>query len=285
MIGVMLMMILAPRSSSTVLAQSDSEEGFKILDNSFLLEEAFNQEPGIFQNILGVRHLGGGDWEATFTQEWPLGGQTHQFSYTLPFGATGAGTGFSDALLNYRYQVFTESDARPAVAPRISIILPSGSERKGLGDGVVGLQVNLPFSKRRGDFYLHWNGGITYLPRLDGRGSTGEVAGRPSLASPHLAVSTIWQTRPMFNLMLETVVSFDEIATGGATTRRDTTITLSPGMRGGWNAGTAQWITGAAVPIAFAGDETNAGIFLYLSYELPFKKAVPVRTDPVLLPC
>ena len=41
------------------------------MDNSFLVEEAFNQEAGVFQNIFGAARRNG-HWGATFTQEWPV---------------------------------------------------------------------------------------------------------------------------------------------------------------------------------------------------------------------
>src|SRR5262245_52035692 len=56
---------------------------FQILDNSFFVEEAFNQEPRIFQNIVGATWQEGGNWQMTFTQEWPAPGKRHQLSYTL----------------------------------------------------------------------------------------------------------------------------------------------------------------------------------------------------------
>ena len=50
---------------------------------SFLLEEAYNQEAGVVQHIQALRREQR-SWFYTFTQEWPLGGQDHQFSYTVP---------------------------------------------------------------------------------------------------------------------------------------------------------------------------------------------------------
>src|SRR2546425_11985121 len=79
-----------------------------ISDNSFLIEEAYNQEPGVVQHISAwQRNLRSAAWSFTFTQEWPLCGQTHQLSYTLPVQRTTSpsATGFSDAALNYRYQL------------------------------------------------------------------------------------------------------------------------------------------------------------------------------------
>src|SRR5712664_763826 len=60
-----------------------------IMDNSFLIEEAYNQEDGIVQHIVNAvysiddlsephqRRM-----DLSFTQEWPAYGQAHQFSYT-----------------------------------------------------------------------------------------------------------------------------------------------------------------------------------------------------------
>ena len=75
----------------------------------------------------------------------------------------------------------------------------------------------------------------------------------------------------MFNLMLENVLSFVAVHGELGGTERETVFTFSPGARGGWNLGDQQLILGAAVPITVA-EETNTGVLLYLSYELPFKK-------------
>ena len=61
---------------------------------------------------------------------------------------------------------------------------------------------------------------------------------------------------------------------GAGRHQRETVFTFSPGARGGWNLGDQQLILGAAVPITFA-DETNTGVFLYLSYELALQKITP----------
>src|SRR5918992_1519983 len=48
---------------------NDTSPPFEISDNSFLVEEAFNQEAGVFQNIFNLVVADGGEWEAGFTQE------------------------------------------------------------------------------------------------------------------------------------------------------------------------------------------------------------------------
>src|SRR5512143_1899109 len=81
-----------------------------IQDNSFLVEEAYNQEPGVVQHISTfLRDRQTGDWIYTFTQEWPVGGLAHQLSLTVPVqrlasSPDGGRRGFGDVALNYRYQ-------------------------------------------------------------------------------------------------------------------------------------------------------------------------------------
>ena len=58
----------APASSRLVAYQ------WEITDNSFLVEEAFNQEAGVVQNILTWTRGHHGTWDGNFTQEWPAPG-------------------------------------------------------------------------------------------------------------------------------------------------------------------------------------------------------------------
>src|SRR5436189_3608538 len=119
-----------------------------IADNSFLIEEAYNQERGVVQHISAwQRSLRSAGWSFTFTQEWPVGTQTHQFSYTIPVQRTErpSATGLGDAALNYRYQL-RGAEQRVAIAPRLSMLLPTGSPARGLGTGHVGVQLDMPVS-------------------------------------------------------------------------------------------------------------------------------------------
>lgn len=63
--------------------EADKRPAAGIQDNSFLIEEAYNQEAGVVQHINNLRRQGR-DWSYTFIQEWPIGSQTHQFSYNIP---------------------------------------------------------------------------------------------------------------------------------------------------------------------------------------------------------
>jgi hypothetical protein len=139
----------------------------------------------------------------------------------------------------------TEAVRRPAIAPWLSLILPTGGEQAGLGAGVVGIQVNGPVSKQFGDLYLHANAGLTWLPDVE--------------RVTHVSGSGILRVAPMFNLMLEGVAELNE------------SITVAPGFRRGWNLGDRQLVVGAAVPFTRAAGTTTAALLTYFSYELPFR--------------
>jgi DtxR family transcriptional regulator, Mn-dependent transcriptional regulator len=272
-LGVVLAILgLAGSSRAQDTPAPHAQEPFRITDNSFLVEEAFNQEAGIFQNIFGLTRINGA-WATSFTQEWPLGSMKHQLSYTLAFLEGGVSFGAGDTLLNYRYQVLTEGPGRPAFAPRASLIVPTGSVARNLGGGSYGLQVNLPFSKQEGNTYWHWNAGVTWLPGAQDPESTPTTGRRThaDFVSPFVAGSAVYRLRPMFHLMLENVLLSQQTFEAAATSR-ETLFTVSPGFRGGWDIGRAQLVTGAAMPLTFGGGSTDVGVFLYFSYELPFKR-------------
>jgi hypothetical protein len=249
--------------------EKDSRPAAGVQDNSFLIEEAYNQEAGVVQHINTLRRQGG-DWFYSFSQEWPIGSQTHQFSYTVPYawirndiGRRVHGPG--DLFINYRYQAIMETAALPAFAPRISAILPSGNKDKGTGDGSYGVQVNLPFSKIVTDrITLHANAGFTHLFDVDGL--------RPT--SYNLGGSAIYAVNRDFNLMLESLIEWNESVTALRELERETTYTISPGFRYALNfpeLAELQVVFGAALPIGFTrGKPTDYGAFLYLSFEHNF---------------
>ena len=237
---------------------------FRITDNSFLVEEAFNQEAGIFQNIFVVTRSHSGDWDGSFTQEWPLGGQRHQLSFTLPFSlASGLGE-VGDVLLNYRLQVCGEGSWRPAFSPRVSAVFASSPERRSLGPTGTGIQVNLPVSKAFGRFYVHANAGATWIKQ-----SADELAQTPErvTVSPSAAGSVIWAATPLFHLMLEVYGQSAEQTMGP----RENSVVVVPGFRTGWNFGERQVVAGFGATIT-RGDVRDHGVLFYLSLEMPFKK-------------
>jgi hypothetical protein len=256
--------LLAFAAPTCALAQGAAPEitapPFRIVDNSFFIEEAFNQEPGVFQNIFAFVRAEGGGWELGFTQEWPVGTQRHQLSYTVPITGGDGSSGVGHVFLHYRLQALTETRSRPAFSPRLSLVLPTGDEPAGFGDGRVGVQANLPFSKQIGDVYAHWNAGITYHPHE-----------QVDELTPSLGASLIWRARPMIHLLVETLALFEELD-GPAGEVRETAWLVSPGVRAGWNLGDHQLVLGGAVAIGLTDATDDTALFAYLSYELPFRR-------------
>ena len=72
--------------------------------------------------------------DTSITQEWPLLSQTHQISYSIPYAAAAGSRGVGDVMINYRLQLTTDDDGNPAFSPRLSLILPTGDSRRGLGN-------------------------------------------------------------------------------------------------------------------------------------------------------
>jgi len=246
--------------------EGDSRPAKGIQDNSFLIEEAYNQEPGMVQHIASLRRQDR-SWFLAFTQEWPILSQTHQFSYTVPYawlrgdGASAQGPG--DVMLNYRWQAVTESNATPAFAPRLSLVLPTGDAGGGPGARSAGYQINLPVSKIVTDSVtVHGNAGLTSFLDVDGRSPT----------SHHLGGSVIYAVTRDFNLVLEALGEWSETvdATGGI--ERERSLTLLPGFRQAFDLSPGQLVVGVGAPIRFAGRAPDHGLFVYLSVEHSFLK-------------
>jgi hypothetical protein len=256
LVSLLLLILLLASINSKAIAQ----EG--ILDNSFLIEEAYNQESGVVQHILNlvfsrdkVSNNTFSETEIAFTQEWPLFSQKHQLSYTIPVLFLGGGgvsiDGISDIALHYRYQALSESDKLPAFAPRFSILLPTGNANNGLGSGVVGYQINLPVSKK---FLKLWHGnfnlGATLLPSVEQNLISGGNI-REDLFSFNLGFSAIYLLKNNFNFMLEFLTESEQELNVSGTKDRFTSVVVSPGLRYAINTlNGAQWVLGAAAPIS-----------------------------------
>ena len=244
-----------------------------IADNSFLVEEAYNQEPGVVQHIFTAhyhvtRQHGPDDrnWDTSFTQEWPVFSQAHQFSYTIPYGVLESGqkheNGIGDLLLNYRWQAWFREDTLAALAPRLSLILPTGNEHRGLGEGSLGLQWNLPFSTTVGENWaVHLNAGGTYLP------DPASTAGR-SLYHHNIGGSIIYAINSDWHLMLESVGLWEERLNSQGNRDYEFSALLAPGLRKAFNFDNgAQLVLGASAPFGVGGGAPDYGAFLYVSFE------------------
>jgi Putative MetA-pathway of phenol degradation len=249
-----------------------------IQDNSFFIEEAYNQEPGVVQHILNVPvNFIDASREITpsFTQEWPVFSQTHQFSYTVPCAFTEDDNGMEDMRLNYRLQALTEDEYSPAFAPRFSLVLPTGDPDKGLGVGKTGYEANLPFSKIvSGRWTLHFNAGMSVFPNVQNH----------DLTNYNLGASAIFAVSRDLNLMLETVAGWNEDIAEGvlspeATKNRSTTALISPAARYAFNLpNDAQMVVGLGLPVGLTSDSPDWGLFFYWSFEHPIMRVEPRRT-------
>ena len=260
---------LAAQEASKQSAQPAAARG-PIEDNSFLIEEAYNQEAGVVQHISTfAMQRATHAWVYTFTQEWPLFSQRHQLSYTVPFISAGGGTGsgFGDVALNYRYQLADGTRSGIAVAPRVSVLLATGDERRFRGAGGTGLQVNLPISTKLSPRLIaHWNAGATFISSA--RNDVGDEA---STRTYNLGGSLIWLAAPAFNVMLESVWARAEEVIGPGERLSYRVFYISPGVRGAIDfASGLQIVPGLAVPIGIGPSRGDRQTFLYLSFEHPF---------------
>ncbi|NGO38136.1 transporter [Limisphaera ngatamarikiensis] len=243
------------------------------MDNSFFVEEAYNQEPGVVQHILTAHHevdrQSGPDshtWYLTFTQEWPVPDQANQLSFTLPYvfmREQGIWTdGWGDLMLNYRRQVWLNRERWTALAPRVSLILPTGDADRGLGDDTLGAEFNLPFSTIVGDaLAFHANAGLTALPDA-------ASANDRDLIHYQLAASAIWAVRNDLHLLIEWVGRWEHTPDALGQLHHRWRSILSPGVRYALNLPRdVQVVFGLAAPVGLNGAAADYGLFLYLSVE------------------
>lgn len=240
-----------------------------IADNSFLLEEAYNQEKGVIQHISAFqRSWGSSSWAYLFVEEWPAGGQKSQLSISVPIERTAgpsAVTGIGDVLLNYRWQA-AGTEGNLSVAPRASLILPTGSVDNGFGAGTVGLQVNLPVSVTHGPkLVTHWNAGATLIPSARNVASS-----RATTTDLSLGASAILRVHPNVHLMLETAWSSTQVVIGPGLTATGRSWVVNPGIRWAHNFENGlQIVPGVSFPIGIGPSSGDNGLFLYVSFEHP----------------
>ncbi len=246
-----------------------------IQDNSFLVEEAYNQNFGVVQHISSfTRSWNSKDWNYTFTQEWPVPRDPrHQLSYTLAALRTrafpGSGAGIGDVFLNYRYQLLGNGDTRVAFSPRLSLILPAGDATLGRGAGSFGVQTGLPLSVVVSKKLVsHWNIGATFFPRA--QDASGD---RVATVGYNLGQSFMWLAHSRFNVLLETVFASSQAAVAADRTEWTNSLLLSPGVRWSYNFRNGlQIVPGVGVPIGVGPSAGERAVFLYLSFEHPFRK-------------
>lgn len=258
-----------------LLAQVEESKQFikAIEDNSYFIEEAYNQEDGV------VQHISNGfftmnpskDYMYSFTQEWPVKSQKHQFSYTIGYSWLNSNevNGIPDFLVNYRYQL-TGHDDFITLAPRFSVILPTGSEKKGLGNGVWGYQLNLPMSKRlTNGLVFHANVGFTILPGIKSVNLLGKEV-KNNQWNINAGGSLIWLVTSKLNLMFEVLQNMSKVPNPVGKMESVNQTIVSPGFRYAIDINNLQIVPGFAVPTSIVDGKSDTGVFFYLSFEHPF---------------
>lgn len=245
-----------------------AEEVKDIQDNSFLVEEAYNQEPGVIQHIQSYQYLKRSKtWAYSFTEEWPVPRETHQLSFTVPvshFGDSSQKTDIGDIALNYRYQLVMKGPV--ALAPRLSLLLPTGDYKTGFGSGALGGQTNIPLSLELSKMFVtHWNAGATFVP-----GSRAPDGARADTLGYNAGASVIFLAAKTFNLMCEAAWSSFELVQEGGGKARDESFFINPGLRAAINFKSGlQIVPGVSFPIGVGRSRGERGVLAYLSFEHP----------------
>lgn len=140
-----------------------ADEPAPIEDHNFGLEAGWNRDDAALQYATFFLR----DTSAfELTHEWATRSPRHQLSYTIPVYSHNGETGLGDAAINYRYQLTGDADSRLAVAPRVSLLLPTRGAH--FGDRSSGLQVSLPVSAAlTSRLTSHTNLGATWFRDLD----------------------------------------------------------------------------------------------------------------------
>ena len=268
--------VAVPSPAQAVESPSRTEHSSApIQDNSFLIEEAYNQEDGVIQHISTFERLTNSrDWVYTQTDEWPLRSYKHQVSVTLAAthagSFAGSGAGWGDTAFNYRYQLVGSGETKLAVAPRLSLLFPTGDHTFGRGSGGLGLQTNIPISiQHSARLVSHWNVGATWVPHAldEHRDAAGTIG-------VNLGQSLVWLASPRLNFLVETLWTSSESVVGPHKALRSQDIYVSPGIRWAHNLkGGLQIVPGVAVPVGVGPCMGEKGVIFYLSFEHPLALA------------
>ncbi|HUQ47230.1 MAG TPA: transporter [Gemmatimonadaceae bacterium] len=259
----------APLAAQSVDSAKVSSDPL-IQDNSFLVEEAYNQGPGVVQHISTFQVARGtSGFDYGFTQEWPVQSIRHQLSYSIPVSRTDSQTGIGDVGLNYRYQLLGDGDAKLAISPRLSVLLPTGDWKRARGNGAAGLQAAIPMSYVLSPMVAaHFDIGGTVTPSA--RNTAGD---RAQIMDWFVAGSAILTASNRIQPMLETIYVCGQAVVGDDKTARSESFVISPGLRAAFNfASGLQIVPGIAFPIGVGPSSGERNVLFYLSFEHAFTK-------------
>ncbi len=266
---VVLFAVIALSVVSSITSAQDSPEPIK--DNSFLIEEAYNQPAGVVQWITTAQHTRSPNhfWGLAMTNEFPLRGMRHQLSWTLPFLSYGGpeGLGIGDISVHYRYQAIDGSRGL-AFSPRATVFLPTGDDPDN-GFGKVYWQTNLPISiELTSRVVFHANAGATLVPKFRSNDIHPEALDiERNLLWYNAGASLVWLMHPNLNVLCEFLYNSDSAVDEDGAEVRTETLVVNPGIRLALNASFGQFVPGFAIPFQFENGNSISGIFAYLSFE------------------
>ena len=239
-----------------------------IRDNSFLVEEAYNQDAGVVQHIFtGQFDPAFKNADGSFTQEWPAGSMLHQVSYTLPYRFyDGINFSLNDMLINYRYQLLAKDNL--FISPRCSFIIPTGQSQSTENTGGTGFQLVVPFSfELCNKISMHVNIGNSFT-WYDAQKKETRLNKTEEFSS---GLSFIYYITNNLNIMLETVHISDFYKYDSRPDVLETKTIINPGFRFAINFPSGlQIVPGIAAP--FDLQTKSSSCYLYLSFEHPLKK-------------
>lgn len=258
-----LFMLVLVFSSCLLITQNSNAQ--RIEDNSFLIEEAYNQKKDEYQYTLYFESLEQNANRGNVGIEFPLGDdQTHQLSFNLAFekfAKPSTVSGAGDLNMGYRYQVWDNEFV--AFAPRASLLLPTGDYKKGLGAGAAGAQFNMPVSIKINDFYVaHVNAGYTFVPE-----SRNTVGDRADAHGANFGASLVYLLRDDLNLMVEYYGEYTEDVTGEDSVAGGAALFCNPGLRYAINGQNSQTVLGAALINGVGPSTGTTGVSFYFSFE------------------
>lgn len=243
----------------------------KIEDNSFLLEEAFNQEYGIYQFIQKYQMPTKNQttYDYSFENEIPITDKTHQFSYSIPVTKTDPNvrSKIGDLGLSYRWQPVNRDGF--LLAERFTLLTPTGSVADGTGSGVFGFEfMQAATMELSSKFMNHWNFGFSSTPNA----KTSGIGFRRTISTFTAGSSLIYTGSDNFNIMFEALMeSGQQLDTNGRKSSY-TSVYLNPGLRWAidldWKD--TQIVPGIGFPVDVINAPTVQTVLLYLSIEPKF---------------
>ena len=247
---------LAAPAAAQGTAQPAEEEP-TIEANGFLVEEAYNQEAGVLQQIARAAGVHDGSWRGVYSQEWPIFSERHQLELAV---GVAEHDGLAGLGAEYRYLAVGGKDEPFSLSPALEVAWGLVEVEDGETESEWEIEATLPASLRLGETLVaNTNLGMSYTPE------TGDTGFR-------LGQGLIWRAHPRLNLLLEGVFT-----RGDPLLREeegeDESAVVSPGVQFAFPLrDDVQLVPGVAFPFGVGPSAGERAVMLYLSLEHPFTR-------------